>query len=80
MIKSRMMRWTWHVARKAAMRNAYRILVGKLEGKRPLGRPRHRRVDNIKMNCSAIGLGGMNSIDLVQDRALVNTIMKLRVP
>jgi hypothetical protein len=50
MIKSRMMRLTGHVARMGAMRNAYRILVGKPEGKRPLGRPRRRWVDNIKMD------------------------------
>jgi hypothetical protein len=50
MIKSRRMRWAGHVARTGEMRNAYRILVGKPEGKRPLGRPRRRWVDNIKMD------------------------------
>jgi hypothetical protein len=50
MIKSRRMRWAGHVARMGETRNAYRILVGKPEGKRPLGRPRHRWVDNIKMD------------------------------
>jgi hypothetical protein len=50
MIKSRRMRWAWHVARMGAKRSAYRILVGMLEGKRPLGRPRRRWVDNIKMD------------------------------
>jgi hypothetical protein len=49
-IKSRRMRWAWHVARMGAKRNAYRILVGKPEGKRPLRRPRHRWVDNIKID------------------------------
>jgi hypothetical protein len=65
-------------------RNAYRIFVGKPEGKRPLGRPRCRSVDNIKMDLREIGWGHMDSIDLAQDRdqwrALVNTVMNLRVP
>jgi hypothetical protein len=64
--------------------NAYRILVGKPEGRRPLGRPRRRWVDNIKMDLREIGWGGMDWIDLTQDRdrwiALVNTVMNLRVP
>jgi hypothetical protein len=64
-------------------RNAYRILVEKLEGKRPLGRPRCRWEDN-KTDLREIGWGGMDSIDLAQDmdqwRALVNTVMNLRVP
>jgi hypothetical protein len=64
--------------------NAYRILVGKPEGKRPLVRPRRRWVDNIKMNLREIGWDGMDWIDLFQDRnqwrALVNTVMNLRVP
>jgi hypothetical protein len=50
MIKSRRMRWAWHVARMRVTRNVYRVLVGKPEGKRPLGRPRCRWVDNIKMD------------------------------
>jgi hypothetical protein len=62
-------------------RNAYRILVGKPEGKRPLGRPRRMWVDNIKMNLGEIGWGGMDWVDLAQDndqwRALVNTVMNL---
>jgi hypothetical protein len=62
-------------------RNAYKILVGKPEGKRPLGRPRRRWVNNIKMYPREIGWGGMDWIDLAQDRdqwrALVNTVMKL---
>jgi hypothetical protein len=57
MIKSRRMRWAGHVARIGERRNAYRILVGKPEGKRPLGRPRCRWVDNIKMDLRDIGLG-----------------------
>jgi hypothetical protein len=65
-------------------RNAYRILVGKPEGKRPLGRPRRRWVDNIKMYLREIGWDGMDWIDLTQNRdpwrALVNTVMNLRVP
>jgi hypothetical protein len=54
-IKSRRMRWAGHVARMGATKNAYRILVGKPEGKRPLGRPRRRWVDNIKMDLEEIG-------------------------
>jgi hypothetical protein len=65
-------------------RNAYRILVGKTEGKRPSGRPRRKWVDNIKMYLREIELGGMDWIDLAQDRdqwrALVNTVMNLRAP
>jgi hypothetical protein len=64
--------------------NAYRTLVGKLEGKRPLGRPRRRWEDNIRMDIREIGWGGMDWIDLAQDRdqwrALVNMIMSLQVP
>jgi hypothetical protein len=67
-----------------AKRNAYRILVGKPEGKRPLGRPRHRWVDNIKMHFIETGWYGMDWIDVTQDRdrwrAVVNTVMNLRVP
>jgi hypothetical protein len=65
-------------------RNAYRILVGKPEGRRPLGRPRHRWVDSIKMDVREIGWDGIDWIDLAQDRdqwrAFVNTIMNLWVP
>jgi hypothetical protein len=65
-------------------RNAYRILVRKPEGKRPLGRPRRRWVDNIKMDLRGIGLDGMDWIDLAQDRdqwrALVSAVMNLQVP
>jgi hypothetical protein len=65
-------------------RNAYGILVGKPEGKRPLGRPRRRWVDNIKIDLREIGWDSMDWIDLAQDkdqwRALVNTVWNLRVP
>jgi hypothetical protein len=65
-------------------RNACRILVGKPEGKRPRGRPRRRWVDNIKMDVREIGWDDMDWIDLAQDRdqwrALVETVMNLRVP
>jgi hypothetical protein len=84
MIKSRRMRWGGHVARMGETRNAYRILVGKPEGKRPLGRPKRMWVDNIKMDLGEIGRDGMDWIELAQDRdqwrALVNTVMNLRVP
>jgi hypothetical protein len=83
MIKSRRMRWTGNIARMGEKRNAYRILVEKPEGKRPLGRPRRRWVDNIKMEIRGIGWYGLDWIDLVQDRnqwrALVNTVMNIRV-
>jgi hypothetical protein len=65
-------------------RNAYRILMGTPEGKRPLGRPRRRRVDNIKMDLREIGWDGADWIDMTQDRdqwrAHVNTVLNLRVP
>jgi hypothetical protein len=65
-------------------RNAYRILVGKPEGRRPLGRPRCRRVDNIKIDLREIGWNGMEWIDLAEDRdqwrTLVNTVMNVHVP
>jgi hypothetical protein len=67
-----------------AKRNAYRILVGKPEGKRPLGRPRRRWVDNIKMDLREIGSDEVDWIDMTQDRdqwrAPVNTVLNLRVP
>jgi hypothetical protein len=68
MIKSRRMRWAGHVARMVEKRNACRILVGNPEGKRPLGRPRRRWVDNIKMDLRGIGWDGGDWIDLAQDR------------
>jgi hypothetical protein len=84
MIKSRRMRWAAYVALIGEKRNAYRIFVGKPEGKRPLGRLRCRWVDNIKIDLGETGWFGMDWIDLAQDReqwrAVVNTVMKLRVP
>jgi hypothetical protein len=78
------MRWAGHVARKGEKRNAYRLLVGKPEGKRPLGRPRRGWADNIKIDPLEIGWGGVDWIGLAQDtdkwRALVNAVMNLRVP
>jgi hypothetical protein len=83
-IKSRKVRRAGHAARMGEKRNAYRILVGKPEGKKPLGRPSHRWVDDIKMDLREIGRDSMDWIDLAQDRdqwrALVNTMMNLRVP
>jgi hypothetical protein len=83
-IKSRRMRWAGHVARMGERRNAYRLLVGKPEGKRPVGRPRRRWIDNIKMDLLEIGLNVVDFIGLAQDRyswrALVNSVMNLRVP
>ena len=80
-IKSRRMRWAGHVARTAERRGVYR---GKPEDKRPLGRPRFRWEDNIKMDLQEVGYGGVDCIELAQDRdrwrALVNAVMKLRVP
>ena len=65
-------------------RGVYRILVGKPEGKRPLGKPRRRWEDNIKMYLQKVGCGGMDWIELAQDRdkwrALVKVVMKIRVP
>jgi hypothetical protein len=84
MIKSRRMRWAVYVARMGELRNTYRILVGKPERKRPLGRPRRRWVDKIKIDLIEIEWDGMDLIDLAWNRdhwrALVNKVMKLRVP
>jgi hypothetical protein len=83
-IKSRKMRWAGHVARMGEKRNVYRLLVGKPEGKRPLGRPRRRWMDNIKLDLSTIGSNVVDWIGLPQDRyrwrALVNSVMNLWVP
>jgi hypothetical protein len=68
MIKSRRMRWAEHVARMGEKRNMYRLLVGKPEGKRLLGRPRYRRMDNIKMDLLEIGLNVVDWIGLARDR------------
>jgi hypothetical protein len=67
-IKSRRMRWGGHVERVGEEREVYRVLVGKPEGKRPLGRPRHRWVDNIRMDLQEVGCGYTDWIWLVQDR------------
>ena len=83
-IKSRRIRWAVHVARMGERRDVYRVLVGKPEGKRPLGRPRRRWEDNIKMYLQEVECEGMDWIDLAQDRdrwqALVSAVMNLRVP
>jgi hypothetical protein len=83
-IKSRMIRWEGHVARMGEGRGVYRALVGRPEGKRPLGRPRRGWKDNIKMDLREIGIDGANGVRLDQDRvqwwAIVNTVMNLRVP
>jgi hypothetical protein len=80
-IKSRRMRLASHVAGMEERRNAYRLLVGKPEGKRPLGRPRRRWVDNIRMDLGEVGRGDVDWIGLAQDRnrwrALVNSVLKL---
>jgi hypothetical protein len=68
MIRSRRMRWAGYVARISARRNAYRILAGKPEEKRLLGRPRRRCEDNIEMDLRDIGWGDTDWIDLAQDR------------
>jgi hypothetical protein len=78
------MRWAGHVARKGEKRVVYRVLVGKPERKRPLGRPRRRWEDNIKMDLQEVRCGDMDWIELARDRdmwqALVNAVMKFRVP
>jgi hypothetical protein len=82
-IKSRRMRWAGHVARMGEKRDAYMILVGRREGRRALGRPRHTWEDNIKMDLQDVGWG-MDWLELAQDRdrwlALVKAVMNLRVP
>jgi len=83
-IKSRRMRWAGHVARMGERRVVYRILVGKPEGKKPLRRHRRRWEDGIKMDLQEVGCGGMDWIELAQERdswrALENAVMNLRVP
>ena len=83
-IKSRRMRWDGHVAHMGEERGAYRVLLGKPEGKRPLGRPRRRWVDNIRMYLQELGCGYVDWIGLAQDRdswrTLVSAVTNLRVP
>ena len=78
------MRWAGHVACSGEERGVYRVLVGKPERNRPLGRPRRRWVDNIRMDLQEVGCGYMYWIGLVQDRdrwrTLVSAVMNLRVP
>jgi hypothetical protein len=83
-IKARRMRWAGQMARMWVVRGAYNILVGRPEGRRSLGRPRRRWEDNIKMDLREIGFEGVDWIHWAQNRdrwrALVNTVMNLRVP
>ena len=82
--ESRRMRWAGHVACMGEDRGVHRVLVGKPEGKRPLGRPRHRWEDNIKMDVQEVGGGRGDWMELAQDRdrwrALVGTVRNFRVP
>jgi hypothetical protein len=82
-MKLRRITWVGHVSRMGEKRNAYRLLVGKPERRRPLGRPRHRWLDNIRMNLVEVGWGDVDSIGLGQDRdrwrALVNSLLNVRV-
>ena len=83
MIKSRRLRWAGHVARMEEDRNAFKILTGKPTGKRPLGRPRRRWEDNIRMDLEEIGINAGNWVDSAQNwnywRTLVNAVLNLRV-
>jgi transcription termination factor 2 len=83
-VKSRRMRWAGHVARMGEERWVHRVLVGKPEGKRPLGRPRRRWKDNIKMDVQEVGGGRGDWMELAQDRdgwrALVSTVKNPRFP
>ena len=83
-IKSGRMRWAGHVARMGEEKGAYSVLVGKPEGMRPMGRPRRRRMDNIRIDLQELGCGYVDCIVLAQDRdrwrTLVSAVMNLRVP
>jgi hypothetical protein len=83
-IESRRMRWAGHVGRMGERRGVYRVSVGRPEGKCPLGRPRRRWEDNIKLDLQEVGCGDVEWIDLAQDRdrwrALLSAVMNLRVP
>ena len=83
-IKSRRKKWAGYVARMGEERGLYMVLVGKPEGRRPLGRPRRRWVDNIRIDLQEVGCGYIDWIELAQDmdrwRTLVSAVMNLRVP
>jgi hypothetical protein len=83
-VKVRRMRWAGHVARVGEGRDVHRVLVGKHEGKKPVGRPRRRWEDNIKMDLQEVGWGCADWMELAQDRdmwrTLVSTVMNFRVP
>jgi hypothetical protein len=78
------MRWAGHIEHMGEGRGVYRVLVGKPEGRRPLGKPRHRWEDNIRMDLREVGCGYVDWMELTQDRdrwrALVSAVMNLRVP
>jgi hypothetical protein len=82
-IKSRRMKWAGHVARMGEERKVYNVLAGKPEGRRPLGRPRHRWKDEVRSDLREVGLGGVGWIRLAQDgdreRAVVSEVMNIRV-
>jgi len=83
-VKARRMRWAGHVVPMGVWRGVHRVLVGKPEGKRPLGRPRRRWEDNIRMDLREVGCGIGEWMELAQDRdrwrTIVNTVMNIRVP
>jgi hypothetical protein len=83
-IKSKIIWWAGYVARMGECRGVYRNLVGKSEGKKPLGKPRRRWEDNIKMDLQEVGCEGMDWVDLIKDRdrwrTFVNAVMNLRIP
>ena len=76
MIKSSRIRWAEHVARMGERRGVYRVLVGNLKGKRPLGRPRRRWEDNINMDLQEMGCGDMDWIELAQVRDILPTVLR----
>jgi hypothetical protein len=84
MIMARWLKWARNVARMRRKKNAYRLLVGKPKGKKPLERPRRRWMDNIRMDLGEVGWGDVDWINLAKDRnrwrALVNSVLNLRVP
>ena len=83
-IKSTRMKWAGHVTRMGEERVVYRVFLGKPEGRRPMGRPRRRWVENIKMDLQVVGCGFMDWIGLAKDRerwrTLVSAVMNLRAP